>query len=181
MMRRFPIRSTRGAPRAAVLALLLLLLFAARPARAQLVFTFDQARLGCHRGDTLTFSGTLANTGTQELFLNGDSFNLPGVDLTLDDSPFFANFPLSLAGGESASGQLFTVSIGPGASGGVTTGSFAILGGTTDTDQNELATQSFNVLVSAPEPGALGLLSPFGAVAVAVLGSRRRRPRTRQH
>src|SRR5262245_38989878 len=106
---------TRVPPLAAALVLLLLL-FAAPPARAQLVFTFDQARLSGHRGDTLTFAATLTNTGNQELFLNGDSFNLPGVDLTLDDSPFFDtnNIPASLLGGQSASGQLFTVSIGPG-------------------------------------------------------------------
>src|SRR5262245_32373242 len=56
---------------ACVQILLLLLLSAAPPARAQLVFTFDQAGLAGHRGDTLTFSGTLTNNGTEELFLNG--------------------------------------------------------------------------------------------------------------
>jgi hypothetical protein len=142
-----------------MLGLLLLLSVGAltTPAHAQLTFTINPNSLGGKPGDLLSYNATLTNTGNGELFLNGDTFTLSGADLTLDDTPFFNNFPLSLAGGESASGELFTVSIGSGAAGGAYVGSFTVTGGATDTDLNDLATKSFSVVVSAPEP-ASGLL-----------------------
>jgi hypothetical protein len=138
-----------------------LLLIAIPSARAQLVFTFDQPLLTGTPGDTLTFSGTITNTGPTEVFLNGDIYNLTNVALALDDSLFLSNFPVLLASGEIASGEMFTVFIGPGAVSGIYAGSFTIQGGPTDTSLNDLATQSFSVGIAgaaAPEPASVSLL-----------------------
>ena len=96
------------------IALMLLALLASPSAiSAQLAFTLHLDQLTAGPGGSVTFSGTLTNTGPSELFLNGDTYNLAEPDLILDDSPFLLNFPLSLQGGETASGDLFTVTIGP--------------------------------------------------------------------
>ena len=52
-------------------------------------------------GTTFSFlasvSAPFSNTGA--IFLNGDSFTLSGGTLTVNDSPFFNNFPLSVSPG----------------------------------------------------------------------------------
>src|SRR5215470_690296 len=93
------------------LPVLLLSLLPARAAHAQLIFTLAAPNQVGRPGDTLSFEGTLFNSGASPLFLNGDTFNLGGTGLTLDDSPFFLNGPASLNAGQSFSGQLFTVSL----------------------------------------------------------------------
>jgi hypothetical protein len=145
---------------AAGLALLLI-----SPARAQLSLALDPPLLLSTPGSVLTFSGTLTNTGTGELFLSGDSFTLAGAGLSLDDTPFLEGAPLSLPGGQSFAGALFTVSIAQGTPNGSYGGSFTVLGGPAEGDQGELATARFTAQV-VPEPGtlalaAVGLLLPL--------------------
>ncbi|MES2461745.1 MAG: PEP-CTERM sorting domain-containing protein [Armatimonadota bacterium] len=152
-------------------------------ASAQLQFTLDFSSLLGQPGSTLTYSGTLTNTGSTELFLNNNSYSLAGNFLTVDESPFFDNFPVSLLGGETASGNLFTVLIGANETTGPHTGSFSILGGATEPSQTTLATQTFTVNVgrpsAAPEPGSLALLLPV--LGTAGMALRRRRSRTLQN
>src|SRR5580698_5895584 len=53
-------------------------------------------------GGSETFDATVtaASGNTAAVFLNGDSFNVK-APITLNDTDFFANFPLSLAPGAS--------------------------------------------------------------------------------
>ncbi len=137
-------------------------------------------------GDLLAFSGTLQNLTDAELFLNGDSLSLNGTGLTPDDSPFFFNAPLSLmpqgTAGDSFTGVLFDVSVGPLVQNGSHSGSFTVLGGTTDQDSIELATQPFTIRVGpavTPE-GSSMLLMSAGLIPTMALGLwrkyRQRRP-----
>src|ERR1035438_2599533 len=62
---------------------------------------------------TLDFTATVTNnTGVTE-YLNGDSFSI-GAPLTLDDTPYFVGYPLTLGAGDSYTGLLFTVTVPPG-------------------------------------------------------------------
>jgi len=147
---------------------------------AALLFTLDQSALTGQPGNTLMYTGTLMNTGTNTLFLNSDTFSLAASGLTLDDSPFLNNFPLSLSSGQSASGDLFDVSIGSSVPDGFYSGSFTIQGGTQASSFTSLATQTFSANVassaaSAPEPEAQTLMLCGGAVLGFVGTVRRRR------
>ncbi len=157
----------------AALALLGLLLASATPAYAQLTFTINPSSLDGRPGDTLSFGATLSNLGADEVFLNGDNFTLFGDGLTVDDTPLLSNFPLSLPGGGSAAGELFTVNISPDAMVGGYNGSFTFLGGATDGDFKELATQKFSVTVSVPEPATVSLIV-LGGAALAFVSRQQR-------
>jgi hypothetical protein len=145
-------------------------------ARAQLDFTLSSPNQSGQPGDTLTFAGTLTNTGAAALFLNGDDFTLNGNGMTLDDSPFLTGAPLSLDANQSYTGTLFTVAIDPNASFQNASGTFSILGGANDTAQDTLATQPFTVAV-VPEPGGQVLLMGSLVMGVLAVGSRVRRQR----
>jgi hypothetical protein len=175
MLRHASFRLFRGVT-LTTLVLLSLALLLPTPARAQLLFTLDNPSQAGFPGQTLTFTGTLTNTGTSTVFLFGDTFSLAGVGLTLDDEPFLANAPLSLGSGDIYAGQFFTVEVGIGALPQIAAGAFTILGGPSDTSQNELATQNFQVNVSAPEPASLALFLP--GVTAILLSVRRFRSRT---
>ena len=162
---------------AAVLACLL----AAPAAHAQLDLTFTPPARVAAPGSTFTFTGTLANNSGSTVFLNGDSLSLNGPGLTSDDSPFLSNAPLSLANGDSYSGDFFSVSVDPATPAGTYFGTFAVTGGADGSAQDTVASQDFSVQVtsgSAPVPEAssvasLGLLLALGLGGVAV--ARRRK------
>ncbi|HZP84608.1 MAG TPA: hypothetical protein VFB21_23435 [Chthonomonadaceae bacterium] len=136
-------------------------------AHAQLDFTLDPAAQAGKPGDTLTFTGTLKNTGTTTLFLNGDNFTLPGTGLSLDDTAFLTGAPLSLDGGESYTGPFFDILFDPNAPPQSVSGTFSVLGGADENALDTLASQNFGVAV-VPEPMAsLNLLMGLG-----LLGSR---------
>jgi hypothetical protein len=149
--------------------LLLLLLLLPTLAHAQLSFTLTTPHQVGRPGDTLSFEGTLLNSGSSELFLNGDTFSLGGTGLTLDDSPFFVSGPASLNAGASFTGQLFTVSLDAAAPAQTAPGSFTIQGGATEGDLNDLASVPFRVTVNAPEPASGQLLVGALLVMLALL------------
>ena len=161
------------------LALGLVLLLAAT-ARAQLLLTLTPAGLSGASGTTLRIAGTLFNTGTSELFLNGGFLTISSPSLTFDDTPFFANVPESLPGGDSFTGEIFDIVIDPAAVPGSYSGVFSVLGGASGTALQTLATANLQVTVTAPqqaeipEPGAGALLA--GGI-VPLLGILRRRRR----
>lgn len=145
--------------------------------RADLIFNFEPALEYGSPGSTVSFSAMLENTGSNTLYLNGDSFNLPGAGLTLDDSKFYNNFPATLTAGQSWTAQIFDVTIDPTTTLADYPGSFAILGGADAVAQGQLANQNFIVRVeTAPVPEASTLLSLGGLLVVAgVCAARQRR------
>jgi hypothetical protein len=110
-------------------------------------------------GSTLAFIATASapDTNAADVFLNEDSTSVD-YPLTLDDSPFFSNFPLFLAPGDSFTGELFDVDIPSYASfGDYPNGYFEIDGGGDGNASNFLASVTFDVSVT-PEPGGAILL-----------------------
>jgi hypothetical protein len=109
-------------------------------------------------GGSLTFDATVsaAPCNSGPIFLNGDSFNVT-APVTLDDSDFFSNFPLSLAPGTSFTGDLFVLTVPAGTPFGTFLGSFTLLGGVDGNASNTLGTADFS-LVTTPEPSSMVLL-----------------------
>jgi len=116
-------------------------------------------------GSTITFDAILTNTSpTDTIFLNGDSWTSSSPVLTLDDTPFLTNFPLSLDPGQSSGPfGLFSVVVDSSAApGSYDFNSFSILGGLDDGSFEAVGTTTFAVTVAsavpAREPGILVLL-----------------------
>jgi uncharacterized membrane protein len=171
--------TTGGHPalsRLAVIPALVALLSLGTSARAQLSFLIQPGVQSAKPGSLLSYSATLTNNGSSRIFLNSDTFSLTGAGLVLDDTPFFLNFPLSLTGGQTVTGGLFTVQIGPNVATGLYNGIFTVQGGVTSTALTNLATQSFSVgVTSAPEPASAPLLLLGGIALTAVYARRRQR------
>jgi len=128
-------------------------------------------------GDTLSFDATALAVADKlgPVYLNGDSFNLASP-LTLDDTGFWFNFPLSMSAGDSVTDLLFTVLLPAGITPGTYTGYFSILGGSDPDAQDTLATVDFTVNAVAPsavpEPGTCALMAT-GLGVMMFVGFRR--------
>jgi hypothetical protein len=129
-------------------------------------------------GSMVSFVATVSAPGTNDgtVFLNGDSFNASSP-LTLDDSGFLFDFPLSLDPGESFSGVLFSIDLPASVTAGLYTGSFEILGGADNGTLDTLASVDFQVNIAptastVPEPESLMLLAA-GLPGVAFLVQRK--------
>src|SRR5689334_19630578 len=68
--------------------------------QAAVIFTLDDVHTVA-QGSSVTFNGSLTNTGPEEVFFNGISITMGGSGLTPDETPFFINVPQSLGSGES--------------------------------------------------------------------------------
>jgi len=144
-----------------------------------IVFTLTLPAANANPGDTVTFDATLLapDDNWDAIYLNWDQISIDSP-LTMDDSPFFANFPLYMNPGDGVTSTLFTVFVPLGTAGGVYAGYFEIDGGA-DTDAlDNLASTLFSVNVAetgqqeaAPEPLSL-LLVGCGLLA---LGRMRRK------
>ncbi len=151
------------------LPLVICLLSAALPGRADIAFTLDNSTLFGGPGDTITFTGSMFNNGAQTVFLNGLNLSPGDPGLTGDSTPFFSG-PASLDPGMgSGSIPLFTISIANPflAGNGSYPGSYTLVGGQDGNAMDSLATGTFTVMV-APEPSAdcLMLLGAAGLVAL---------------
>lgn len=113
---------------------------------------------------------TAAPGNIDPIFLNGDSFNITSP-LTLDDSDFFNNFPLSLAPGQTFTGDLFVITVPPGTAFGNYLGSFTLEGGSNANASDPLGTVDFNV-TTTPEPSSI-LLLLTGAAGLVGAGYKR--------
>ena len=130
-------------------------------------------------GGLLTFDATVNNTDPTDVeYLNGDSTTLAGP-LTLDDTPFFTDFPLFLNPGDTFTGELFTVSVPSGTGSGLYAGSFEILGGAPTDFTDVVASADFDVVVT-PEPASFVLLLTGLAAVLGVPFRRRPIRRTRR-
>jgi len=129
-------------------------------------------------GEDLTVFGTITNTGTVVIFLNGETFSLGSSSLLNGDvTDFFDNAPLSLSGGtNSGLIALFSFDIATGTAPGVYSENLLqLLGGPGVLDMNEIAAADFSVTVegaAVPEPVTIGLIA-LGIAGVMLL---RRRP-----
>jgi hypothetical protein len=117
-------------------------------------------------GEDVTVFGTIANTGTTLVYLNGENYSLgsPSLFLNGDVNDFFANAPLSLAGGaNSGLIALFSFEIAPGTAPGIYNENFLqLLGGAGRSDQNDIADADFSVDVvpsRVPEPETIGMIA----------------------
>jgi hypothetical protein len=130
-----------------------------------LTLTLSQSTLTANAGGAVTFMATGLNTAAVTENLNGDSFSVPSP-LTLDDSDYFNDWPLSLNASQSfGPADLFTVNVPLGTGGGSYAGTFDITGGPGVSDLNVLGSAAFTVVVT-PEPGTVALMSIGFALAV---------------
>jgi hypothetical protein len=134
-----------------------------------LALTFTSSLLTASRGQTVTFSATLMNTGVTELFLNSDTVNIT-APLIADDTKFFLNFPRSLTANQSVTAPILDVMVPLSAAPGLYPGNFTVLGGSTANDLTNIGSANFAVNV-VPEPGTIGL---FVGGGLWLLGLRRR-------
>ena len=145
-------------------------LLAGTAAKADTVLTLS-APYQTGPGGLFTFEATATNTGASTVFLNSDSSTVD-AGLTLDDSPFFNNWPLSLAPGVPYTGELFAVTAPAwGLGSNFYTGSFTLLGGVDGNASDSLATVNFNIQVT-PEPSSF-LLFGGGVMTLGVLTGRK--------
>jgi len=152
-----------------ILALAGLLLAAIWPnaARADsLDVTLSQANQTVLLGTTtVVFDATISNpSSTDTIFLNGDASSIPSPFLTIDDTPFFTNAPLSLAPGASTVPfELFDILLASNTPiGTYDLNTFSILGGLDGATFDDLADTNFSITVAnpaaVPEPSTLLLL-----------------------
>lgn len=132
--------------------------------------TLTQSTITVSQGTTsVAFFATIFNpSATDTVYLNGDSPLTFSSSISVDDTPFIINAPISLAPmATSSSFEIFDVVLQPGILPGSYSGVFTILGGPdggTNTDFSDLADVAFTVDVSpksastTPEPGTLLLL-----------------------
>ena len=146
-------------------------------AYADAIMTFTSSAINTVAGGIVEFDGTLTNTGTSDLYLNGDVVILNYPDLTVDDSPFFADSPLFLSPGGFYSGAFIDVTADAETLFGSYSGSYTIQGGANSNTFNDIATTDFAINIDpstiTPEPNPF-LLQISGLLILAVLRSVRR-------
>src|SRR5450756_514223 len=162
----------------AAAALLMIGLSSAAAYADTLTFTLTNPNQGIPvTGGSATYGATVSASSSNSgaVFLNGDSFNIT-APVTLDDSDFFSNFPLSLAPGASFTGDLFVLTVPPGTAFGTYLGTFRLLGGANGNATDTLGTVSFSV-ITTPEPSSVVLL----LTGVGGLAMRLRRVHGKEH
>lgn len=148
----------------------LLFLFIAQPAKAQLSLLLLPATKNGTPGSTLQWSARLTNLNSSTpLYLNGIAFDIPIPSdsyMTEDDTPFFFEVPGSLSSMDNPSnvyeGHIFDVKLENPIPLEQLSGRVTILGGSTPSSLEDLASADFTVNVSQliPEPSPLVLVLP---------------------
>ena len=147
----------------------------AMPGCAALLFTPTTPLQTTAPGTTIVFSGTLENTGPDDVFLNDlvVDFAPPAATYLINDPNFFfATVPGVLLAGESYVGPIFSLSIAPNTPLGPYSGMATVLGGADEFAMTVIAVSPFSVTVAntVPEPATAGL---FAAALVGCVLRRR--------
>jgi hypothetical protein len=139
-------------------------------ARADAILTLTPSNLDIVASKTVEFDGTLTNTGTTDLYLNGDVVIFDYAGLTIDDSIFYVDAPLFLSAGDSYTGAFFNVTADAATLSRSYSGTYTIQGGADSDTFDDLAMANFTVDVgsSTPEPNSM-LLMATGLAILAVL------------
>lgn len=127
-------------------------------------------------GSSISWSGTLTNTGASDLFINGDQILVnPSDPFTIDDTPLLTPVQLfPLTAGSSYTGLLFTLTAPSFILNKNYTGSLTLLGGTDTFTTNPIGTQNFSFR-AVPEPGATGLLVGVALTGAGIMLRRRKK------
>ena len=131
-----------------------------------------KSKLSAAPGSVVTFDASLANlSSTDTMFLNADSWTTTSPFLSVDDTPFFANAPLTLdPNASTGTFALFSVLIDPNTPiGTYDFNSFSIFGGIDGSASDALGGATFSVAVNSahvPEPTVSLLLVCSGLLAV---------------
>ncbi len=125
-------------------------------------------------GNTISFGGTVTalSDGLGEIYLASADVNFASPSLSGDPTPFLLNFPLTMTGGDSVTGELFTVLLPGGLLPGTYTGVFDIVGGSTFDATDIIASANFTIDVPGaspvPEPETYVLMATgLGALLLA--------------
>jgi hypothetical protein len=162
--------------RKAMRASALFAIYSAYAVASPITINFSSSLVTGARGQTVTFSASITNTTSAPVFLNGDSLNIT-APLVGDDTKFFLNSPLFVAGSTTTSVfPIFDITIPASAPVGVYSGDFTIQGGANPSAFDDVGSKTFAVNV-VPEPGDWWLTG--GAIAVLCAVRRRIRPRDR--
>ena len=132
----------------------------------------SQSTLSATAGSSITVEASLTNiASTDTIFLNADSWATASPFLSIDDTPFFTNAPLTLdPGASTGTVALFSVLIDPNTPiGTYDFNSFSIFGGIDGSASDALGGATFSVAVNSahvPEPTVSLLLVCSGLLAV---------------
>ncbi len=162
------------------LVILLLGLLPAAALAAPITLTMVQTTQAGQVGDVLTYGGTITNTSTSTVWVNGDDITIITFDqIAYDDSLFVANVIFSpnqplVPDGFIGPVDWFTVTIPAGTAAGSYQGTIRVHGGDTGGSDDVLESTTFYVQVqdaAVPEPATFGLL----ALSAGLLAFRLRR------
>lgn len=117
-------------------------------------------------GDTLTYHATIGEANGFLGYVNADGFSVD-YPVSLDDSPFFYNFPQLFYNYSYTDDVLFTLTLPSDITPGTYAGSFSLFGGYDVYASDPIGgSQDFNVIVPnssgpapTPEPSSLALLA----------------------